>query len=534
MDADLKPGCNGENLGIDAANRVHELAEEYSKCERQRIELVNQPRAHGLVVEMSIDAALVTGLEERLRLAEPPGDRRARRRKALYYWGVASLLTVASFFFSVIAFDPFRLAWKGWLYCLGVAIVTPFCFDQFLEAWESHRLTKAITTLAAISALTSLLFLAVIRGSVLGQQIQVVAPAVEIDNDTASQPPAQDTFYAETVGLLRFTMGLLAIAMELGAGLALHRARRLGPGSGEDYDLLSAQLRQAQQRMTNSLMESEALGNEPAIFEATFWRNFYRAMLTHTLRYGLKKLLLLALFVPFVCHAQTPQVEHLNLVIALDLSASVSAQGHDGKTEFQKDVAAIGQLLSRMPAGSRVTVVGITENSFAQPYILLSAKVADDKGYFGERLTAARQQLLRTWQQRSSHLEPRAPQTDILGGLIVVGQLLEEASGGSRRILVLYSDMRHFTRRINLERPGDTTPDQNLARAELVADLKGVEVYALGVDAAGIDAAQWDRVREFWDSYFKRVRATLKNYSLFREGPPLELPDTSHGIDIRK
>jgi hypothetical protein len=33
-----------------------------------------------------------------------------------------------------------------------------------------------------------------------------------------------------------------------------------------------------------------------------------------------------------------------------------------------------------------VTVIGITDHSFGKPDILLSARIPDDAGYFGERL----------------------------------------------------------------------------------------------------------------------------------------------------
>jgi len=527
MDSDLRPESIGEQLGLEAVERVVALAEAYCDCEQQRIALTNQPRIEAARAELAICADEVEELEARRRQAERPGDRRAKRRRALYYWTIALTLVFAGFFFSLIAFEPYRLGWKGYLYCVGAAMVTPFCVERFLETWDCRRLIKVVTTVAFAGALTSLTLLAVVRGDVLFHEVQTQqAPAVEIDNENATPAPPQNSFYQDTKLLLRLTLALLAVAMELGAGLALYDARRLGAGTGEDYEKLSRELRETKQKMAGLLYESGMLANQAAVFGARFWRNFYRAMLTHTLRNAATKLfpVLLLLFVPFLCHAQVRSAEHLNLLIALDLSSSVAARGHDGATEFQKNVQAITSLVGEVPASSRITVLGITENSFSQPYVLLSAKVGSDPGYFGEKLAAARQQLVKTWQARSAHLAPSTCGTDILGALVVAGEMLRQAPSGSRKVLVVYSDMRNYTKDLDQERRVVRQTDVALAKLAangLLADLHGVEVYALGVDAAGEDVSRWSALREFWSAYFSKAEANLKSYSIVRETPQL-------------
>jgi hypothetical protein len=171
-----------------------------------------------------------------------------------------------------------------------------------------------------------------------------------------------------------------------------------------------------------------------------------------------------------------------------------------------------------------VTVLGITENSFSQPYVLLSAKTANDKGYFGERLTAARRQIVHVWRERSANLQPIAPGTDILGSLVVAGQQLQQAPSTRRKVLVLFSDMREFTRHLNFETNSDIPLDEALAKVNegrFLPDLKGVDAYVLGADAAGQEVAQWDRVREFWTAYFQKAGASLKSYSIMRSLPEL-------------
>jgi hypothetical protein len=113
--------------------------------------------------------------------------------------------------------------------------------------------------------------------------------------------------------------------------------------------------------------------------------------------------------------------------------------------------------------------------------VLLSAKIAGDKGYFGEKLAAARQQIIRAWRDRSAHLQPNAPGTDILGSLVVAGQILQQAPADERKVLVLFSDMREFTRHLNFETQSTIPIDAALAKVDegqLLSLLSHLNKYA--------------------------------------------------------
>jgi len=516
----------GHELGYEGVERLVDQVERVCAHERQRIELTNDSRILGLRAELAVWADQERSLGERLRLAPPPGDVRSRRRRAWFAGGVAFLLTIAGFFFSLLAFDPFRLGWKSYLYCVGIAIVSPFCVEKCLEEWNSRKFIKGMVTVACATAVASLVLLAVIRGDLFSQQLRDSETPVLITGDNSAPATQSDNhFYEETVPLLQLVMAFLAVAMELAAGLALHDAKRLGADSGEDYEKLSKDLIAVRLRMAALMSEITKLSNDGAVFESRFWRDFYRAMLTHTARKAIGKLLALGLCIALIGPRTTRADQHaLDLVVAIDLSASVASKGPDGKTDFEKNIAAVTGLLAEVPAGSRVTVLGITGSSFAEPDILLSAQVASDPGYFGERLSAARRQLACAWQERSVHLEPTALRTDILGALLVASQLFHDAPDGRRKVLVVYSDMRQATSALNLEVPALIPLNSALAKAAKanpVPDLKGVEVYALGVDAAGKDAAHWESLRQFWAAYFLMTRANLRSYSVLRELPPL-------------
>jgi len=45
-----------------------------------------------------------------------------------------------------------------------------------------------------------------------------------------------------------------------------------------------------------------------------------------------------------------------------------------------------------------------------------------------------------------------------------------------------------------------------------VAALKGIEVYALGVDGAEKSTSYWQSLKAFWSEYFAKAGATLGTY----------------------
>jgi len=512
----------GRQLGFEGVENAVGHGERFSEYERQRIELTNRAPIIALQANIALLRERELALKEKLRHAPPPGDLRARRRKALYYWAVTAVLTVAGFFFSLLAFDPYRLGWKSGLYCTGIAIVTPFCVEKFLDTWGHAKLVKTLATIAFVAAISSLVLLAVIRGDVLSEQVKDTSQVIVSDDDQPAAAEPANTFYDTTLVLLRVVMALLALAMELGAGLALYDARRLGQEFGENPAELAAEIAEVHRQMVSCLFELTTLENEPAAFIARFWRDFYRSMISHTVRSALSKLVVVTvgvgvlLLVPH--HALA--AHRLNLVVMVDLTQSVAVEGHDGKTESEKNLQAVNRLLAQVPAGSHVTVLGITDNSFAQPYILLSADVGSDAGYFQEKLTSARQQLVRNWQRRVEHLQVGFSHTDILGALLLGDQLFHERPIGWRNVLVIFSDMRQDTADLNLETPARLDVGAALGRTEnkgLVARLGDVKVYVLGADNAGRPIAYWDRVRDYWLEYFMKAGARVQRYSVLRE-----------------
>ena len=240
----------GHEIGTGAAARTEEHATEYCTRERQRIELANQPTILALRSKIGVLKDTADDIESRIPRATPPCEARSRTKKTTLFWSIAALLSIAGFVFAVIAFEPFRMGWKAWLYCVGIAVVTPFLVDQVLDSWPNPNLIRTVRTAACIAAILSGILLAVIRGDLFKQEIGQDDPVITVNSDDSSTaaspaattpPPTEENFYDRTLGLLRLAMALLAFAMELGAGLAAHEARRWS-SSGEDSETLRKEL----------------------------------------------------------------------------------------------------------------------------------------------------------------------------------------------------------------------------------------------------------------------------------------------------
>ena len=70
-----------------------------------------------------------------------------------------------------------------------------------------------------------------------------------------------------------------------------------------------------------------------------------------------------------------------------------------------------------------------------------------------------------------------------------------------------------------------------VANGRLLADLRGVDVYAEDVDEAGETAPYWQSLHDFWTAYFVQAGATLARYSALRDLPGFERssPTTADG-----
>lgn len=517
---EVEPEAVARQLGAGGVDNLVANAERICDYQQRHIELTNQ----GAIVALKEEHNQLCEEERRigalLQSAPPSGDLRRLRRRAIFCWTLTAILTLSGFAFTVLTLAPFQLGLMCWPFAVGVAVLTPFLVEKLLE--KNEVLVKVLTALATAAAVAGLMLLADVRGNLFEQQLrQSQEQAIVIDDSEPAQPPAND-FYDRSTRLLETAMLLIAFSMEVGAGLALLEARRSAPNSSEDWKALRGEMKQIRNRKTLIMKTMVDLHNESGIFAARFWRDFYRAMLSNAVRSALTKLLILLLAVCICQVGHATARDQLDLVIAIDLTQSVAVKGPDGKSEFQKNVDGVSRVLSQVPAGSRITIIGITDQSLSQPYILLSARTSAEAGYFGERLGEARNQLVRAWKIRSARLNSDFRHTDILGTLRLAGQIFVQEPSICARTLVIFSDMRQNTNELNLESSSNFLQRSLVGvRCEPLAYLKNVRVYVMGADGATRTAAYWQSLRIFWENYFRSEKADLKDYSVLRELPVL-------------
>ncbi len=512
----------GGRLGTEAANYVERTGEKFVVHECERIALVNEPQIRELAAEGQDLTERRASLQETLRGMAPPEDLQGKRRRKAYYAVVGILLILTGFAFTVVGFEPFRLGMIGALYCLGIALVAPFTVDEFLAAWNGKRLLPIVITIAFVSAITGGVLLAVVRGELLARKIAAAETESVVIEDAGTPPPASEpSFYARTEIPLRVLMVLFGLAIELAGGIAVHRARAERIVGAAEYMAVKTELAAVNRRLWTIVAEITTLQNEPAVFAARFWRDFYRSMLVQAVRNGIGKIVALSLLACVLLPHRAIAEDRLNLVVAFDLSGSEAVKMPDEKSPFERNVESVAKLLASLPPGARVTVVKISEDSIRNPFTILSGRLSDDPGYFGERLAAGRNGLIRAWRDRMARLSPTARGTDILGTLHLASDIFK-AAGGGRKTLILYSDMRNHTRVLDLERPKKLDVEAALRAVDgKIADLAGVTVYVVGANGGGSDLRAWQLVKRFWMEYFTRAGADCAGYSMLTSVPAI-------------
>lgn len=520
MDFNFADRPVGEQLGNEGFDHFIERAGVLCECERRRIDLANQPLIAAKKAEYGSELKKYDELKVRLYQARPPHEERARRRRIIYCWVVATVLIVAGFVLSELTLEPFQLGLKSLFYCLGIAISVPYLVETMLDRLASEKLIRVLVTVSTIVALVSLMTLAVIRGELLAKHTHEDSAAVVIDGEEPQANQGKASFYDDTVPLLQIVMVLLAFSMEVGAGVAVHEAERLSANLGEKYAELQRACVDAEAKLARLVKEIMTLESEAEVFVTKFWRDFHWAVLKRSIANATKAfavgVLSLLLLTSPAAGAQPP----VELVVLIDLSRSVGMNGPDDRSEFQKNVAAVSRVLRQVPAGAHVTVLGITDDSFAQPYFLLRATVAPEVGYFGEKLASARQRLETSWKARSRDLTPSFPGTDLFGAFLVAGQIFQEAGAGRRDVLVVFSDMWQETREFNFGRMREVCAPEAMEKVrsqKLLANLRDAEVEVLGTDTPGRNKAEWACVRDFWIKYFGQASANLREYSVMRD-----------------
>lgn len=130
--------------------------------------------------------------------------------------------------------------------------------------------------------------------------------------------------------------------------------------------------------------------------------------------------------------------------------------------------------------------------------------------------SAARRALQAAWRAESKNLQSCYRRTDILGALLLAGQIFEADNSSSQKILIIYSDMLNSTAELNLETTTVIPRFSDVSWRLPIADLRAVRVSVRGVDGNGKTNRYWNAVKYFWKEYFVGAGTVLQDYSPLR------------------
>jgi hypothetical protein len=457
-----------------------------------------------------------------------PEALRADAGVGVFLVATGALLLAASYYFLVVTLEPFRLNHTRLQIISGaVAVLTAVLTHLF---FRSHHERKMVVFSACATGLvmlfTALTLLAIIRANLFGLMVGASSGSSHGSLAPASGLEASvQAFYSGAVRLLRFVLPLLAFVLDLGAGIALHEGleRILSPAL-----LRSIKERKLHRRLAVVHARIEYLQSLPEIFDAKYTAGGLKGE-SHTqdrdrqlaawipIVLGILFLLIVLASRSFASTGDEAKLD--SLIILLDLSNSTNAKVANDVEEFSENRSAVERLLAKYgEPGTAVTVIGITGQSWAKPLLLLQSRVDNDPGYFGEKLEGSRRRLVSDWRRISEKLHPSYPHTDILGALMLAGQVLG-AQHPRHPVLAVLSDMRQSTEEMDVEKSNRfdvASTIEHVRRVGMIAPLKGVSVHVLGCEGVGRPVSYWNNLKEFWEGYFKETGASVVQYTNLR------------------
>jgi hypothetical protein len=137
-----------------------------------------------------------------------------------------------------------------------------------------------------------------------------------------------------------------------------------------------------------------------------------------------------------------------------------------------------------------------------------------EKGYFSEKLAKNKLVVMNKWKEIK--LQPEAKGTDVFGALVLASILFEKEC--KTKMLITLSDLRN-SKDIDMENVPvvDANIMSKVEARGLVADLKDVKVWALGVSTTKKSYQYWNSLKEFWGQYFQKTGANLISFTVERK-----------------
>lgn len=454
---------------------------------------------------------VVSGFE-RLLMGRPIEAHRQNLRMGYLYLALFFIILAAEFWLLQWTFRPFNLGAESFVISLGLMIVGTTALEEYLRMLQSrnpviyNKWRLWFVFFSAIFFIVALLLLSNARAALISANTS--AESLEAQVNTANQ------FYARTSFVyVAIALGSLAIAFV--SGILLHEAiSRLfvsGPVISHANKL---------REMEHSIGQIAANIKELEVLPRKTVNEFDRGVLDGPLSNENPLLSPIAMIIisiililAIVAFARGEERVGQSMIVLLDLTGSSQGTDYANKTEFQKNIEAVKDIIKKAEPGTHLRIVGITDQSFDKPFVIFDRTLSKEKGYFSEKMAKEKLSIFRTWEQIK--LEPKSKTTDVFGALVLSSMLFEKES--MQKKLIILSDLRNSSL-IDLESMQSIPENilQKIERKEMIADLKTVKVWALGVSTTNKSFQYWSSLKAFWQRYFEKSGAALVSFSVER------------------
>jgi hypothetical protein len=538
MKNDYTRAPNAYSLAHDGLANTISAAHASFAQECQRIQEHNKPKIAALEKRLDYLRTKRCGL---LQQIEPLLSQGVGGTRTLFLSLLGALcFALVGFVLSRKTIEPFQLGLSGEVFSFGLTLLLPYAIDRIIRRFSLQRLVPLMLDMVLVlTAIATMVAFSGIRADVFRHAL-TGGEAVVFDS-LGTSLPAPDESANKVADLLRWAWISAALGFELACGLCWSDFAESRRGSNAGLlNKLEKKLLKVEQQYFAAITEIQERFSEPQESYSRQWADFRRGLSDAMARLGdvagRSGRAAALILVGFLAAHTAMGADPLHLVAEVDLSATEKVVGFGARSQFEENIAVLPQLLANLPAGARVSLVGITDQTLSNPLIVLGARLSDDSGYFDSRLVRGRRDLISEWQSRTKGLKPTAPHTDVIGGFMFAGEVFSH-SNAERKVLAFFSDMRNEQPGVlDLERPETIIVTKSIKAIEkqgLIPDLRGVQIYIFG---AGDHSAKKRpeylvSLRAFWAEYVRRSGATLRVFSTTRD--PEVLREVISGLSAK-
>lgn len=490
--------------------------------------------------ESEKEKQLLAELEYRKNV--PPGVLRENLFRGIWDCLLLIICSTGEFVFACWMIKYFGLGlFETNLVAATIVVISLKAFDHYLTAFR-QRYPQAENTIFLLTSFMGIVpvFLLIFFGALIRQELNMATTATSLSGHLEEIVRQANQFYEKNMGNYLWMMVTLTIAFVVVGGISYHVAKARVSMS-VPYLSLYRNLKKVRNDMLKLGKAISAQDSRVADFIAEFESGYVEAKVAQTQKEfkqnrKLKKsqkvknnydlgpivfnplvVILIAVLIFLFLIGKANGAQH---IILLDISKSVDVKDYSqNETAFQKNVKAIEDFIrNHISPSDYLKIIGITENSFSQPYYILDIQISKDKGAFGEGL--ARQKLASLNKWKKQNLEANAKATDIFGAINLAA--ISFLPNEPQKNLIIFSDMRQCASGINFEKPEKIQGEIVLKKIEqlgLIPEMRGVKVACLGVHSAGKTPVYWSSMKEFWTRYFTMTKAKLLIFSMERRFP---------------